>query len=82
MVAPLAFTSERMPEPVATKAFGDWSGGGALRARGARALPRAVAHFMSIGGATRNEAVFGGEKCDFIGKLRNLAMSKGNVLTA
>ena len=25
--------------PVATKAFGDWSGGGALRARGARALP-------------------------------------------
>jgi len=39
MVAPLAFTSERMPERVATKAFGDWSGGGALRARGARALP-------------------------------------------
>jgi hypothetical protein len=72
MVAPLAFTSERMPEPVATKAFGDWSGGGALRARGARALPRAVAHFMSIGGATRNERIFGGEKCDFSWNLQDV----------
>jgi hypothetical protein len=47
--------------------------------RQARRLPyNRVAHFMSIGGATRNEAGFGQKMRVFIGKFKDFLKQGGN----
>lgn len=46
------------------------------REPGLECASKTRAHFMSIGGATRNEAGRDGEKCCFIGELKDFGRAE------